>query len=145
MEISWWLALGALLALAFVASVVDGRARLGARRAPHRKQSGAEPRPGEIWRARIRWERSEGVPGEHPCLVLGVRSGRARVARITIRRRCSDLPGVLPLPPGAVGDERGRPSYLQSDVVREIPLGHFRRRVGEADPLVWERIRRLAG
>ncbi len=87
----------------------------------------------------------EDGPGEkdRPCLVLTVRGGRARVAKITSRHR-AERPGVIPLPPGAVGDARGRASYLETDEVRDVRLRDFRRRVGVADPALWARVRHLS-
>ncbi|GAB2780459.1 type II toxin-antitoxin system PemK/MazF family toxin [Streptomyces daliensis] len=161
MHTAWWLALGAVVALALVAAFVDGRGRLGPRRSrrsavrgegpgaapasragPRPLAPDEGPRPGEIWRARVPW--GEGPGSDRPCLVLTVRTEGARVARITTRRRYGDLPGALPLPPGSVGDARGRPSYLRTDALREVPLRAFQRRVGEVDPLLWDRVRHLA-
>ncbi|GAQ63659.1 PemK-like protein [Streptomyces scabiei] len=87
----------------------------------------------------------EDGPGEkdRPCLVLTVRGNRARVAKITSRHR-DGRPGVIPLPPGAVGDARGRASYLETDELRDVRLRDFRRRVGEADPGLWDQVRHLS-
>lgn len=87
----------------------------------------------------------EDGPGEkdRPCLVLTVRGGRARVAKITSRHR-AERPGVIPLPPGAVGDARGRASYLETGELRDVRLRDFRRRVGVADPALWAQVRHLS-
>ncbi|KFG03451.1 type II toxin-antitoxin system PemK/MazF family toxin, partial [Streptomyces scabiei] len=78
------------------------------------------PRPAEIWWASVPFEDGPGEK-DRPCLVLTVRGGRARVAKITSRHR-AERPGVIPLPPGAVGDARGRASYLETDEVRDVRL-----------------------
>lgn len=88
----------------------------------------------------------EDGPGskDRPCLVLSVRGDRARVAKITSRYH-AERPGVIALPPGAVGDAQGRPSFLETDELRDVPVVEFRRRAGTADPVVWDRVRHLAG
>ncbi len=86
----------------------------------------------------------EDGPGakDRPCLVLRVRGGSALVAKITSKYH-ADRPGVIPLPDGAVGDARGRASYLETDELREVAVRVFRRRVGAVAPEVWERVRKL--
>jgi hypothetical protein len=76
--------------------------------------------------------------------VLAVRGERATVAKITTRFR-HERNGVIPLPPGSVGDARGRASFLETDELREVPVWGFRRRVGVVDPALWDRVRYLAG
>ncbi|SDC01935.1 type II toxin-antitoxin system PemK/MazF family toxin [Streptomyces prasinopilosus] len=161
MNTSWWLALVAVVLLALVAALVDGwgrghRSRV--RSAPARAGTGTQegdgrPRPAEIWWADVPYEdvprAGNGAPAggaaskDRPCLVLAVRGERATVAKITTRFR-EGRAGVVPLPPGSVGDARGRASYLETDELREVPLREFRRRVGAVDPAVWKRVRRLA-
>ncbi|MEW2547154.1 type II toxin-antitoxin system PemK/MazF family toxin [Streptomyces sp. NPDC047002] len=148
----WWVALIAVVAAALVASVVDGRARAGRSRRqwraatrppgrPGQPQRPGRPRPGEIWWAAVPYEDGPGEK-DRPCLVLSARGDRIRVAKITTKHH-AERPGVIALPPGTVGDARGRPSYLETDEVREVRPGAFRRRVGAADPALWERVRRL--
>ncbi len=36
---------------------------------------------------------------------------------------------MIPLPPGTVADAHGRPSFLETDELRDVPLWDFRRRV----------------
>jgi hypothetical protein len=74
--------------------------------------------------------------------VLAVRGRRATVAKITSRYR-DERCGVIPLPPGSVGDARGRASFLETDELREVPVGDFRRRVGVVDPVLWDQVRHL--
>jgi mRNA-degrading endonuclease toxin of MazEF toxin-antitoxin module len=81
---------------------------------------------------------------DRPCLVIAVRGRRALVAKITTRHR-DGRAGVITLPPGSVGDARGRTSYLETDELREVPVGDFRRRVRVVDPALWDRVRHLAG
>ncbi|MEU6059762.1 type II toxin-antitoxin system PemK/MazF family toxin [Streptomyces sp. NPDC047097] len=172
MDTSWWPALGAVVVLAAVAAVVDGLGRGGKRsdrrpggrtrppgrppgRSPRtrerrpekaptkaRKAPGRSPEVGEVWWAQVPYEDGPGSK-DRPCLVLAVRDGEALVAKITTRHR-DGRPGVIALRPGAVGDTRGRPSFLETEELREVPLGSFRRRVGPVDPLVWDRVRHLS-
>ncbi|MFF8829810.1 type II toxin-antitoxin system PemK/MazF family toxin [Streptomyces sp. NPDC015131] len=149
MDTSWWPALGAVVVLAFVAAVsgTAGRRRPGGRTRPPARPGGApkppfRPRPGEIWWARVPFEDGPGGK-DRPCLVLAVRGDTALVAKITSRYR-DGRAGVVALPPGAVGDARGRRSFLETDELREVAVGHFRRRAGRVDPLVWDRVRHLA-
>ncbi|MFC8129998.1 type II toxin-antitoxin system PemK/MazF family toxin [Streptomyces sp. NPDC057302] len=153
MDTSWWLALAAVLVLAMVAAVVDGRGRSdrGPRggttrppsrpRGPRRRRSG--PRPAEIWWAKVPYEDGPGEK-DRPCLVLSVRGGSAVVAKITSKYH-DERAGVIPLPPGSVGDARGRPSFLETDELRDVPVGEFRRRAGIVDPALWDQVRYLAG
>ncbi|RLV66948.1 Transcriptional modulator of MazE/toxin, MazF [Streptomyces sp. CBMAI 2042] len=64
------------------------------------------------------------------------------VAKITSKHH-EERPGVIALPAGTVGDQRGRQSFLETDELREVALGGFRRRVGTVDAEVWERVRGL--
>lgn len=80
---------------------------------------------------------------DRPCLVLSVHGRRATVAKITSKYH-DERSGVIPLPPGAVGDTR-RPSFLETDELRKLHLGEFRRRVGVVDPALWDQVRHLAG
>lgn len=160
----WWPALAVVAALALVAALVDGRARArGARkrqsarfwpraRARDRTRPGgrpsrvaapggaAAPRAREIWWALVPYEDGPGAK-DRPCLVLSVRGGTAHVVKITSRHR-PDRPGVLPLPPGAVGDGRRRASFLETNERRDVPLRDFRRRAGTVDDALWKRVRR---
>ncbi|MGW2839827.1 type II toxin-antitoxin system PemK/MazF family toxin [Streptomyces sp. NPDC001493] len=172
METYWWVILAVLVVLALVASVVDGRGRSGARRRggergagrrtgarpggltrppgrpsePGRGRgaghgAGAVPQPGEIWWAEVPYEDGPGSK-DRPCLVLSVRGGRAVVAKITSKHH-EERPGVIALPDGAVGDARGRRSFLETDELREVAVDGFRRRVGRVDAEVWGRVRGL--
>jgi hypothetical protein len=158
MDTSWWLALGAVVVLAVVATVVDGwgRGSRGPRgrttRPPGRprgpRRHPAAPRPAEIWWARVPYEDGPGEPGgpggkDRPCLVLSVRGKSAVVAKITSKYH-DERPGVIPLPPGSVGDARGRPSFLETGELRDVPVGEFRRRAGIVDPALWDQVRYLA-
>ncbi|PWI10439.1 hypothetical protein DIZ27_12015 [Streptomyces sp. NWU339] len=171
MDTSWWLALVAVVLLALVATLVDGwgrghrprsERRSGARRtravtaaapaasvttaATADAGAGGGPRPAEIWWADVPYEdgpAGAGASKDRPCLVLAVRGERATVAKITTRFR-EGRGGVIPLPVGAVGDARGRASFLETDEVREVPVRGFRRRVGVVDRALWERVRHLA-
>ncbi|KUO13637.1 type II toxin-antitoxin system PemK/MazF family toxin [Streptomyces sp. DSM 15324] len=151
MDTSWWLALAAVVLLALVAALVDGWGR-GRRpegrrtRPPGRAVRGrgvrGRPRPAEIWWANVPFEDGPGQK-DRPCLVLGVRGERVTVAKITSRYR-DGRAGVIPLPPGAVGDARGRPGFLETDELRQVPVADFRRRVGVMDPVLWDQVRHLA-
>ncbi|MGW6400046.1 type II toxin-antitoxin system PemK/MazF family toxin [Streptomyces sp. NPDC055134] len=150
MDTSWWLALAAVLLLALVAALVDGwgrghRRRPGGRTRPPRGPSarGTRPQPGEIWWAQVPYEDGPGGK-DRPCLVLAVHRRRVRVAKITSKYH-DERAGVIALPPGSVGDARGRPSFLETDELREVPVGDFRRRAGVLDPVVWDQVRYLAG
>ncbi|WP_060903934.1 type II toxin-antitoxin system PemK/MazF family toxin, partial [Streptomyces europaeiscabiei] len=100
------------------------------------------PRPAEIWWASVPFEDGPGGK-DRPCLVLAVRGDRARVAKITSRYR-DERAGVIPLPPGTVGDSRGRPSFLETGELREVPVRDFRRKAGVADPILWDQVRHLS-
>lgn len=163
MDTSWWLALVAVVLLALVATLVDGwgRGRRPQRRRtrppgrssgratsrpPGRPATGhapaGRPRPAEIWWANVPFEDGPEVK-DRPCLVLLVRGDRVTVAKITSKYR-DERAGVIPLPPGAVGDARGRPSFLETDELRQVPVRDFRRRVGVVDPVLWDQVRHLA-
>ncbi|WP_344078459.1 type II toxin-antitoxin system PemK/MazF family toxin [Streptomyces crystallinus] len=158
MDTSWWLAVIAVVVVALGAAVVDGRGRArprparptrpggrvrppgrpGPRRAPKRR-----PQPGEIWWAEVPYEDGPGSK-DRPCLVLSVRGDSVLVAKITSKFH-EERAGVIPLAPGAVGDARGRPSFLETDELRDVGVWEFRRRVGVVDPTVWDQVRYLAG
>jgi mRNA-degrading endonuclease toxin of MazEF toxin-antitoxin module len=149
MDTSWWLVLTAVILLALVATLVDGWGRRrpeGYRWPPERAarlgRREARPRPAEIWWASVPYEDGPGGK-DRPCLVLAVRRRRARVAKITSRYR-DERSGVIPLPPGSVGDAQGRTSFLETDELRDVPVGDFRRRVGVVDPVLWDQVRHLA-
>lgn len=140
------------MVIALVAAVVDGRGRsprrpggrtrppgrpAGPRREPKRR-----PLPGEIWWADAPYEDGPGSK-DRPCLVLSARGGTVLVAKITSRCH-AERPGMIALPPGSVGDTRGRPSFLETDELRKVGLREFRRRVGVVDPTVWDQVRHLA-
>ncbi|PWJ07026.1 hypothetical protein DKG34_13800 [Streptomyces sp. NWU49] len=152
MDTSWWLAFAAVVLLALVTALVDGWGR-GARPSRERRvgfprprvRTGADagrPRPAEIWWAGVPYEDGPGSK-DRPCLVLSVRGRRATVAKITTRFR-DERAGVIALPPGSVGDAQGRASFLETDELREVPVGDFRRRVGVVDPVLWDQVRYLA-
>ncbi|MGW2044200.1 type II toxin-antitoxin system PemK/MazF family toxin [Streptomyces sp. NPDC001858] len=155
MDTSWWLALAALVLLALVATLVDGWGRRGrlrrrrtrppgraAGRPSRRRGLAGKPRPAEIWWANVPFE--DGLPGnkDRPCLVLTVRGDRVTVAKITSKYH-EERAGVIPLPPGAVGDAQGRASFLETGELREVRVWDFRRRVGVVDPLLWDQVRHL--
>lgn len=149
MDTSWWLALAAVVLLALVASLVDGwgrgsRPRSSRTRPPGRPagRKSARPAPAEIWWARVPFEDGPGAK-DRPCLVLAVRGQQVTVAKITSKYR-DERYGVIPLPPGAVGDTRGRASFLETGELRHVPVWEFRRRVGVMDPVVWDQVRHLA-
>ncbi|EGX55747.1 hypothetical protein SZN_31249, partial [Streptomyces zinciresistens K42] len=95
-----------------------------------------------IWWANVPFEDGPGAK-DRPCLVLAVRGRRVTVAKITSRYR-EERAGVIPLPPGSVGDARGRASFLETGELRVVPVSDFRRRVGVMDPVVWDQVRHLA-
>ncbi|MCX4881083.1 MULTISPECIES: type II toxin-antitoxin system PemK/MazF family toxin [unclassified Streptomyces] len=149
MHTSWWLALAAVVLLALVATLVDGWGRgrrpAGRRTRPPGRPEGRKatrPRPGEIWWANVPYEDGPGVK-DRPCLVLVVHGERAVVAKITSKYH-DERRGVIPLPPGAVGDAQGRASFLETEELREVPVRDFRRRVGVVDPVLWDQVRHLA-
>ncbi|WP_327315374.1 type II toxin-antitoxin system PemK/MazF family toxin [Streptomyces sp. NBC_01235] len=159
MDTSWWLALAAVVLLALVATLVDGWGRgrrpQGRRTRPPGRSSeratgrpsrghglAGHPQPAEIWWADVPFEDGPGAK-DRPCLVLMVRGDRVTVAKITSRYH-DERAGVIPLPPGAVGDAQGRPSFLETDELRQVPVRDFRRRVGVVDPVLWDQVRHLA-
>ncbi|MFF5971728.1 type II toxin-antitoxin system PemK/MazF family toxin [Streptomyces sp. NPDC012769] len=160
MDTSWWPALVAVVVLALVVAVADGWRRSGRRptgrtRPPGRPPGRPAPRgrvpgrmperlpqAGEIWWADVPYEDGPGSK-DRPCLVLALRGDCALVAKITSKYH-DERPGVIALPPGAVGDAQGRPSFLETDELRDVPVWEFRRRVGTADPVVWDQVRHLA-
>ncbi len=153
MDTSWWLALAAVVVLALVVTLVDGWGR-GPRKRSTRPPGRARPprgprrrlpapRPAEIWWARVPYEDGPGGK-DRPCLVLSVRGESALVAKITSKYH-DERAGVIPLPPGSVGDAHGRPSFLETDELRDVPLEEFRRRAGVVDPVLWDQVRYLAG
>ncbi|MBO8200996.1 type II toxin-antitoxin system PemK/MazF family toxin [Streptomyces smyrnaeus] len=135
MDTSWWLALGGVVLLAFVAALVDGRGRLGPPRRALRAASAADegtppPRPGEIWRATL----PDG--GEALFLVLAVWTDGARLARLTRE------PSALPV---LAADAPAGPAYLEPDSLAEAGLARLRARCGEVDPATWEGVCRTLG
>ncbi|MFJ2773331.1 type II toxin-antitoxin system PemK/MazF family toxin [Streptomyces sp. NPDC087300] len=152
MDTSWWLALAAVVVLALVVTLVDGWGRGHRKRStrppgrtrPPRGPRGRLPAPraAEIWWANVPYEDGPGGK-DRPCLVLSVRGESALVVKITSKYH-DERPGVIPLPPGVVGDARGRPSFLETDELRDVPLWEFRRRAGVVDPALWDQVRYLA-
>jgi len=134
MDTSWWPALAVVVLLALVAAlaVAWGGHRPGGGARPPGRTDTVRPRPAEIWWA------------DGPCLVLSVHRRRITVVKITSRYR-DERAGVIPLPPGSVGDTRGRASFLETDEPCEVPVGDFRRRVGVVDPVLWDQVRHLTG
>ncbi|WP_370517715.1 type II toxin-antitoxin system PemK/MazF family toxin [Streptomyces acidiscabies] len=100
-------------------------------RRPARSRTDADPRPAEIW-----------VADDRRFLVLSVRAGYVTVARISGKFR-DERSGVIPLPPGAVGDAGGRASFLETDELLDVPVGDLRHRVGVVDPVLWDQVRHL--
>ncbi|MFI6417683.1 type II toxin-antitoxin system PemK/MazF family toxin [Streptomyces sp. NPDC050842] len=162
MDTSWWPALAAVVVIALVVVVAGGRkgssggpsgrrpsgrrpaerTRPPGRPAGPRKAPARLPRAGEIWWADVPFEDGPGSK-DRPCLVLSLRGDSALVAKITSKYH-DERPGVIALPPGAVGDAQGRPSFLETDELRDVPMADFRRRAGTADPVVWDQVRHLA-
>ncbi|MFF2042220.1 type II toxin-antitoxin system PemK/MazF family toxin [Kitasatospora sp. NPDC058170] len=139
------LALAAVAVLAAVVSALVRRARRTTAPAPaptRPARRGRGPAPQEIWWAEVPFEDGPGSK-DRPCLVLRVNARTATVAKITSKHH-ADRPGVLPLPPGSVGDRTGRTSWLETDELREVPLSAFRRRAGAVDQQIWARARRAA-
>ncbi|MFF0331050.1 type II toxin-antitoxin system PemK/MazF family toxin [Streptomyces fimicarius] len=111
MDTFWWVALAAVVLLALVAAVVDGRGRsdrgprsrrprqpVGSARPPSRpsrpsrpsgpdargggREEGRTPRAGEVWWADVPYEDGPGSK-DRPCLVISVRGrGRGRTALV---------------------------------------------------------------
>ncbi|MFE5656746.1 type II toxin-antitoxin system PemK/MazF family toxin [Streptomyces sp. NPDC056517] len=168
MDTSWWPALVAVVVIALVVALADGWRRSSRRpsgrssgrssggpsgrtrpstRPPGRptgprKAPSRSPRAAEIWWADVPFEDGPGSK-DRPCLVLSVRGDSALVAKITSKYH-DERPGVIALPPGAVGDAQGRPSFLETDELREVPVSEFRRKAGMADPVLWDQVRHLA-
>ncbi|MFJ7247888.1 type II toxin-antitoxin system PemK/MazF family toxin [Kitasatospora sp. NPDC098652] len=139
--------LAGVAVLAAVAAALVRRTRPASRpTAPTRPRprprtgAGAGPEPQEIWWAEVPFEDGPGAK-DRPCLVLRVHGRTATVAKITSKHH-AERPGVLPLPPGSVGDRQGRTSWLETDELREVPLSAFRRRAGTVDRQVWSRAQR---
>ncbi|MFD9224370.1 type II toxin-antitoxin system PemK/MazF family toxin [Streptomyces sp. NPDC060064] len=153
MDTSWWLAVLAVVVIALVAAVRDGRGhgagrRPGGRARPPGRPTGPRrgpkrrPQPGEIWWANVPYEDGPGSK-DRPCLVLSVRGETVQVAKITSKYH-DERPGVISLPPGTVRNARGRASFLETDELRELGVWDFRRRVGMVDPNIWDQVRHLA-
>ncbi|PYC84386.1 transcriptional modulator of MazE/toxin, MazF [Streptomyces tateyamensis] len=104
------------------------------------RPTGKVPAPQEIWWAEVPFEDGPGSK-DRPCLVLKVHGRTATVVKITSKHH-AERPGVLALPPGTVGDHEGRTSWLETDELREVALGSFRRRVGPVDADTWARTER---
>ena len=117
-----------------------GRPSRGPVRGPSRGAPSRLPEPREIWWAQVPFEDGPGSK-DRPCLVLHRRAGTATVLKITSKHH-TERPGVLPLPPGTVGDRDERASWLETDESREVPLGHFRRRIGTVDGQLWARVQK---
>ncbi|MFI8458473.1 type II toxin-antitoxin system PemK/MazF family toxin [Kitasatospora sp. NPDC085464] len=141
------LALAGIALVAAVAAVLARRTRPAARPAgptgprPRPSTRAARPEPQEIWWAEVPFEDGPGSK-DRPCLVLRVHGRTATIAKITSKHH-AERPGVLPLPPGSVGDRQGRASWLETDELREVPLSAFRRRAGTVDRQVWARAQKV--
>jgi mRNA-degrading endonuclease toxin of MazEF toxin-antitoxin module len=107
---------------------------------PPRTAPSRLPQPREIWWADVPFEDGPGSK-DRPCLVLHRSARTATVLKITSKHH-TERPGVLPLPPGSVGDRDKRASWLETDEPREVPLDHFRRRVGAVDGRLWARVQK---
>ncbi|MBW5482276.1 type II toxin-antitoxin system PemK/MazF family toxin [Streptomyces bambusae] len=137
MDTSWWPAVAAVVAVALVVLFFGGRVLRSApagRGAVHGPGPPPRPRAGEIW-----W-----TAQDRPCVVLSVRGRVARVAPITGKYH-DDRPGVIPLPPGVVGEVHGRPGFVEADRAQEVSVWEFRRRAGVLDPAVWDEVKGLGG
>lgn len=163
MDASWWPALAAVVLLAVVAGLVDSWGRLSRahrRRAmsrlPGRGAGPPDPLRGEVWWAEVPAEAGEETGeagggagqeagqegGGRPFLVIRVDEGSATVA--AIGTGLPERPGAVALPPGVLGDARDRPGYVETDRVRRIDVAGFRRRTGQVEPEVWDRVKHLA-
>lgn len=154
MDASWWLALAALV-LIVTLTVADQLARRRQRLAerhrevPHGRLGPTppgplpNPRPGEIWWARVPYADRHGSK-DRPCVVLSATGDWIRVLKVTSRRPTAPRPHVIRLPQGSVDDARGLPSYLETDELRDLPVWDFRRRCGAVSPELWKRIRQLS-
>jgi hypothetical protein len=142
-----WEWAGALVLAALAITVAALRRRGGEepRRGPSAPARTAPPGPGvrpkvrEIWWADVPFEDGPGSK-DRPCLVTRVGPRSATVLKITSKFH-PELPGVLPLPPGTVGDREHRASWLETHEDREVEFTAFRRRVGVAEPTLWSRVR----
>lgn len=132
------------VAVAVVAAVLVGLRRRGRRvpegppARPAPRVEGPRPRAREIWWAEVPFEDGPGSK-DRPCLVIRVGPRTATVLKITSKHHV-ERPGVLPLPPGTVGDRGRRASWLETDEPREVEFHAFRRRVGVAEPSLWRRV-----
>lgn len=129
MDTSWWPAVAAVVVVVLLV-LIPRRVRRAAD-PPHGPGPAPRPEAGQLW------SMAEG----RPCLVLGVRGHRARIAWITGKyddRRA----GVIPLPPGVVGARGG---FLEADRVVEVSVWEFARarRLGTVDPAVWDEVKGL--
>lgn len=151
MDMTWWLVAAAAVVAAAGFALWRRSAtrrpggparppRAADRPAPRRGGKGA-PAAGEIWWAEVPFEDGSGAK-DRPCLVLSVRGRTVRVAKITSKYH-EELPGVIALPPGSVGDAQGRTSYLETDELREVRSAAFRRRAGVLDAALWQQVRRM--
>ncbi|RSS79201.1 hypothetical protein [Streptomyces sp. WAC06614] len=131
MDTSWWPAVAAVVAVALVVLVAGGgvRAPRSGRGAGHGPGPPPRPRAGEIW-----W-----TAGGRCCVVLAVRGRTARIAPITGKFH-DDRAGVIPLPPGLLGEVHGRPGYVEADRPVDLSVWDFRRRAGVLDPALWDEI-----
>ncbi|QNA73612.1 type II toxin-antitoxin system PemK/MazF family toxin [Streptomyces sp. So13.3] len=152
MDMTWWLVAVAAVVVLAVFSVWTRSAARRRPGGPVRPQRAADrpgpgrggrraPAAGEIWWADVPFEDGSGAK-DRPCLVLSVKGGTVRVAKITSKYH-EELPGVIALPPGTVGDAQGRTSYLETDELREVRSAAFRRRAGVLDAALWQQVRRM--
>ncbi|GAA2144054.1 hypothetical protein GCM10009760_31140 [Kitasatospora kazusensis] len=141
-----WVAAGLAVAVALAVAALRGRTKPERPTRPptgpgRPRPAGRGPNPGEIWWAEVPFEDGPGAK-DRPCLVLRVHGRTATVVKITSKHH-AERPGVLALPPGAVGDRQGRTSWLETDELREVPLADFRRKVGPLDDRTWARVASL--
>lgn len=153
MDAPWWLALAVvvlIVTLAVIGQLSRRRKRRTARQpeVPHGRWGATpsgprpDPRPGEIWWARVPYAERVGSK-DRPCVVLTTTGDRIRVVKITSRRPSTPRREVIRLPRGSVDDARGRASYLETEELRDLPIGEFRRRCGTVSPHLWKKLRRL--